>query len=63
MMPIQKHGHNYSIVYFIFTVLGKRGENKKFWNQFFEINLLFVSSWMKFWFVSIVSKYVNSEIL
>ena len=61
-MPIPNHGHIYGNVYFILTFLGKRGENKEFWNRFLEFDLLLISSWMKFRYVSIVPKYVNSEI-
>jgi hypothetical protein len=40
-----------------------RREDKRFWTEwqqaFPEFNLLLISSWMSFWFVSVVHKYLN----
>jgi hypothetical protein len=40
-----------------------RREDKRFWTDwkqaFPEFNLLLISSWMSFWFVSVVPKYLN----
>jgi hypothetical protein len=47
----------------IFKFLDSRWEDKRFWTEWYqalpEFGLLLMSSWMKFWFVTVVPKYLN----
>jgi len=47
----------------ISTFLDRRWEDKRLrierWQAFLEFNLLVMSSWMQFWFVAVVPKYLN----
>jgi len=49
----------------IFKILDSRLEDKRFcteWYQAFpDFNLLLISSWILFWFFTVVSKYLNSS--
>jgi hypothetical protein len=50
----------YSFEYFNFYDLESTQEDKRFWNETLpEFNLLLISSLIKFWFVTVVSKYLN----
>jgi hypothetical protein len=52
----------YSLYVLISTFLDSRREDKRFWTEcqqaLPELNLL-ISSWIKFWFVTVVPKYLN----
>jgi hypothetical protein len=47
----------------IFKVLDSRREDKRFWTEWWkalpEFNFLLISSWIRFWFVIVVQKYLN----
>jgi hypothetical protein len=47
----------------IFTFLDSRREDESFWTELCyalpELNLLLISSWIKFWFLTVVPKYLN----
>jgi hypothetical protein len=61
---IQHSQETYSFVYFNIQFFDMRQEDKWFWTEwrqaFPEFNLLFISSWISFWLVSGVPKYLNS---
>jgi hypothetical protein len=40
----------------IFRFFDMRREEKRFWTEY---DVLLISSWMSFWFVSVVPKYLN----
>jgi hypothetical protein len=54
---------NYNLYFLIFTFLDSRREDESFWTEWQqalpEFNLLLISSWIKFWFVTVVPKYLN----
>jgi hypothetical protein len=47
----------------VFIFLDSRREDKRFWTELYqalsEFNLLLISSWIRFWFVTVVPKYLN----
>ena len=51
----------------MFKFLDRKLEDKRFcteWQQTFpDFNLLLISSWIEFWFVQVVPKYLNSSTL
>jgi hypothetical protein len=61
--PIQHKRQNYSFVYLKFWFFDMRREDKRLWIEwqqpFPELILLLISSWMTFWFVSVIPKYLN----
>jgi hypothetical protein len=58
--PVLKH---YNFVYSKFYVCRQQTRIQKFWTEWWkalpEFSLLFISSWIKFWFVTVVPKYLN----
>jgi hypothetical protein len=63
--PIQNHGQNYSLVFLIFTFIDSRQEGRGFWTEQWalpEFSLPLICSWIKFWFVTVVPKYLNCDI-
>jgi hypothetical protein len=55
---------NYSSVYLDICIFAEQTGRQTTWHQMIEsipdLNLLWISSWKKFWFVRVVSKYTNS---
>jgi hypothetical protein len=47
----------------IFKFLSRKWEDKIFWSElwkeFYEFNLLLISFWMQFWFVTVVPMYLK----
>jgi hypothetical protein len=62
-IPIQNDRQNYSFVYLNLYVFDSRREDKRVWTELQqalpEFNLLLISSWTKFWFVTVVPKYIE----
>jgi hypothetical protein len=64
---IQNRRQNCSFTYvIIFKLLGSKREDKRFWTDWClalpEFNLFFIFSWIKFWFLAVVPKYLNFAI-
>jgi hypothetical protein len=61
--PIQKHRKNYSVACSNLYGLDRKREDKRFWTEWqqalLEFSLLLISSWMEFWFVTVIPKYLN----
>jgi hypothetical protein len=60
------HGTTGRIIYLrllIFTFLDSRREDKRFWTEWWqalpEFKLVLISLWLKFWFFTVVPKYLN----
>jgi hypothetical protein len=49
----------------IFKFFDSRWEDKRFWTECYqalsEFNLLLISSWIKFWSVTVFTKYLNCD--
>jgi hypothetical protein len=60
--PIQNYRQNYSLCILMFMFFGSRREDRRFWTEWLqalpELSPL-MYSWIKFWFVTAVPKYLN----
>ena len=65
--PYKTTGENWFLYILIFKFLDSNLEDKRFcteWEQAFpDFSLLLISSWIEFWFVKFVSKYLNFSTL
>jgi hypothetical protein len=63
--PKQRNGQNYDFACFnlLFLFFDMRRDDKRFWAEWqqtlHEFNLPLISSWMSFWFVSVVPRHLN----
>ena len=64
--PIQNNRQNYSSVYLNLYIFGQQTGRQKFLHQMIAspyFNLLLISSWIEFWFVSVAPKHLNCSTL
>jgi hypothetical protein len=60
---IQNTGKIIVLYILIITFFDSRREGKRFWAKWWQalpkFNVVLISSWIKFWFIAVVSKYLN----
>jgi len=58
---VQNYQYNYGSAYFM--SLERKREDKRFWTEWYQapliFNLLLICSWMQFWSVVVVPKFLN----